>query len=297
MISQIKSWFFKPFSLVQSNSQAIIISLVVGLFVTIFLWIFRPFGIDQILSDLLIYLSGYGLIAFCLTYFTMLVLPKLMPIWFDPIKWNILKNILSMIFLLLLVSIFNWIYGQIKIPFMNPQINENPESLLTYLWMTFSVGIFPVLLSNYILEKQLFAYNVKLAKLLKISFGEAAVQLNGEVSLHIPIDDKQATTIFSSDLICVKAEGGNYVTAYWIQKDELKSLLWRTTLKNILDMLKDNQNILQCHKSFLINKSFVSEVSGNARTLMLSMKILSFEIPVSRSFPRELVEKFHLEKA
>lgn len=296
MISQIKSWFFKPFPLVQSNTQAIIISLAVGLFVTIFLWIFRPFGIDQIFSDLLIYLSGYGLIAFCSTYFTMQVLPKLMPIWFDPIEWNLLKNILSMIFLLLLVSILNWIYGQIKIPFMNPQINESPESLLTYLWMTFSVGTFPVLLSNYILEKQLFAYNVKLAKLIKISFGEAPVQLNRKVSLQIPIDDKQATTVFSNDLICVKAEGGNYVTAYWIQKDELKSQLWRSTLKNILDMLKDNQNILQCHKSFLINKSFVSEVSGNARTLMLSMKILSFEIPVSRSFPRELVEKFHLEK-
>ncbi len=202
-----------------------------------------------------------------------------------------------MTFLLLLISIFNGIYGQIKLGFTNPQINEYPGIFLAYIRMTFSIGIFPVLFTNYILEKQLFAYNVKLAKLLKISFGEAPVQLNKQDSLQIPIDEKQSTTIYSNDLICVKAEGGNYVTAYWIQKDELKSQLWRTTLKNVLDMLKNNQNILQCHKSFLINKSFVSEVSGNARTLMLSMKILSFEIPVSRSFPRELVEKFHLEKS
>ena len=63
--------------------------------------------------------------------------------------------------------------------------------------------------------------------------------------------------------------------------------LLRLTLLNFLEKVDPDKNIVRCHKSYIVNLDKVENVHGNARSLMLEIKGLDFEIPVSRSFPRE----------
>lgn len=295
----MKNWLSKPFPLVQTYKQALVISLFVGIFVTLFLYLFKPFGIDE-KPSLLLYLSGYGLIAFGSVFFSMQVLPVLIPKWFNKDDWDVLKNILLMCWILLLISVFNWQYAIFLYKMLGSTLvdfKDLPIGIMEHLGMTFSVGVFPVLLINYILERQFFDQNYKLAKVVESTMDNASSIAVAYTTLEIPTDGNKIITISSQSLVLVKAEGGNYVTIFWLENDELRSQLWRITLKNLLIKIEDDQNILQCHKSYLVNRSFIMEVKGNARTLALRMKALDFEVPVSRNFPRELVEHYHLQQA
>lgn len=176
-------------------------------------------------------------------------------------------------------------------------LKDMPIELLENIWMTFSVGIFPILIMNYVLERRLFEQNFKLAKDLEKTMDRTFSIAIDYASFEMPTDRNESILISSQNLLAVKAEGGNYATVFWLDEGEVKSQMWRVTLKNLLTKIEGDQNILQCHKSYLVNRSFIVAVSGNARTLALRLEALDFEIPVSRNFPRELVEHYHLHQA
>ena len=74
---------------------------------------------------------------------------------------------------------------------------------------------------------------------------------------------------------------------HWRDESETQKELLRITLLNLLQRVDSDENIVRCHKSYVVNLDKVAKVHGNARSLMLELKGLDFEIPVSRSFPRE----------
>lgn len=298
MFIELKNWLFRPFPFVQSYKQSVYISFIAGAFVTFFLYVFKPFGIEQLESDHLLYLSGYGLITFWVIYFSIQVMPSIFSKLYNESQWNILKNIILMIWILFLVSIFNWMYGLLMFKVIGSEVHDHPSTFLQNVWMTVSVGIFPILIANYIIEKQLFTRNRRLAHSLEESFEQSSEQLKHDhAQIEIPLDGKEIAMVSTDNLICVRAEGGNYATVFWKENDEVRNQLWRITLKNILELVEKDDGILQCHKSYLVNRSYIKEVSGNARTLILWLEGIDFEVPVSRSFPRELVERYHLESA
>ncbi len=285
------NWLFKPFPFIETRRQAVLINLLVGAFVTVFLYVFQPFGIDIMPAPLLVS-AGYGLIAMCSGYFSRMLLPVIMPGVFNPQKWNVLKNILFIGWILLLIAIFNWLYALAGYGLNNlsvAQLAAIPSGLLENLGITFAVGIFPVLMVNYIQERQLFKKNTRLAREVADTLAGTPGQAGSSRTFTLPHAKGRSVTVSSKDLILVKAEGGNYVTVYWWAKNELQSQLWRTTLKGLMEVIGADPDILQCHKSYLINRSFISRVSGNARNLVLHLEHIGFEVPVSRSFPRELV--------
>lgn len=295
----MKNWLLKPFPFVNSSREALSMSIFTGVFVTLFLYVFKPFGIDTIDSPL-IYLSGYGLISFWSVFFSLQIMPALLPSWFDRSEWTISKNILHMVWILLLISFFNWLYGMFLHDILNSEesiANYTMGGMIESLGMTVSVGVFPILILNYFLERRFLAKNVKLAKEVAETMVDSSASMLDRTPIEIPIDGNKVQIISSDNLLCVKSEGGNYVTIYWKDEGETKSQLWRITLKTLLTKIKVDQDILQCHKSYLVNRSFIAEVTGNARTLILKMEGVDFEIPVSRNFPRELIEHYHLQQA
>ncbi len=295
----MKNWLLKPFPFVKSYKQALVISLFTGVFVVLFLYIFKPFGIVEDPSHS-VYLMGYGVISVLVVYFSLQILPLLKADWFNHGTWNLLKNIMLMSWILLIISFFNWWYALYIYNTLGATVahfKEVPTGLLENIGMTFSVGLFPILIMNYIVERQLFTQNAKLAKVVENTMDSTSAVPIDYTRFKMPLDGNKTITISSQNLVLVKAEGGNYVTVFWVEEGKLKSHLWRVTLKNLLSKIESDQNILQCHKSYLINRSYVIEVTGNARTLALRMEGLDFEVPVSRNFPRELVEHYHLQQA
>ncbi|MCF6361529.1 MAG: LytTR family transcriptional regulator DNA-binding domain-containing protein [Cyclobacteriaceae bacterium] len=295
----MKDWLQKPFPFVSSLKQSLGIGFFIGIFVTLFLYIFKPFGIVDDPSHI-VYLSGYGIIAFGVAFLSLQILTFVKSDWFNPNTWNILKNIVLMCWILLVVSFFNWLYALYifeTLGAIDTHFKEVPTKLLENVGMTFSVGIFPILIINYILEKRFFIQNLRIAKAVETTMDNTSTILANHTTFEMPIDSNELAIIPTQNLIAAKAEGGNYITVFWLEQDKLKDQLWRSTLKNLLDKTQTDKDILQCHKSFLVNRSYIKEVTGNARTLALRLKRLEFEVPVSRNFPRELVTHYHLKQA
>jgi len=101
-------------------------------------------------------------------------------------------------------------------------------------------------------------------------------------------DDDLAVPL--KDLLVFEASD-NYVSVFYRKNDKIEKVLRRGSLKMVEDQLGKHELIQRCHKSFIVNISNVEKVSGNAQGYKLHFRDLEFSIPVSRSFPRAMIQK------
>lgn len=97
------------------------------------------------------------------------------------------------------------------------------------------------------------------------------------------------------DLLCFAAND-NYISVYYLLNQELKTEMYRSTMKMIEDKLSEYDDIVRCHKSHIINTMNVDHVSGNAQGYKIHIRHLDFAIPVSRKFPASLIQKLKERK-
>ena len=290
--TQIIEWFRKPFPLVESFRDILLISLGSGIVVVAFLTIFKPFGIDTVNKDIFFYLCGYGLIDSVVTALNLILWPLILPAFFNNYRWTTGKNLISILWILLTISLSNFVYGEYLVgqDYVEGLKQLDRAGFSSWIFMTFSVGVIPVVFALYFIEKKLVRSNQHLAeefnKNIKGPDTDRSVQ-------EIVIDSGRDTAlrINSSDFICVQAEGGNYATIYWLNESEIKKEMLRLTLLGFLEKTESIESIVRCHKSYILNLEKVVSFRGNARSVTVMLDGLDFEIPVSRSFPREQLKK------
>ncbi|MFZ7107784.1 MAG: LytTR family transcriptional regulator, partial [Bacteroidota bacterium] len=79
--------------------------------VFLFLWVFRPFGIDRVeVESLDLFIAGYGLVTFLVAGLLVVVVPILIPAWFQESGWTIGKNILFYTILITGIGLGNTFY-------------------------------------------------------------------------------------------------------------------------------------------------------------------------------------------
>ena len=83
-----------------------------------------------------------------------------------------------------------------------------------------------------------------------------------------------------AELLYLKAEG-NYVEVFYYDQVLRKKLI-RNRLKNLMEKLPPGQ-FFHCHKSFVVNRSNILGVEGNARNFVLKLRNTDQPIPVSRA--------------
>lgn len=103
-------------------------------------------------------------------------------------------------------------------------------------------------------------------------------------------NNKQTIELTLNNLVCIKSDG-NYVEVYYWKDGEIKHELIRNSLSKITNQLETYECMVRCHRSYLINFNKVERVSGNARNFNLHVEGLGFLVPVSRSFPKALLEE------
>jgi DNA-binding LytR/AlgR family response regulator len=76
----------------------------------------------------------------------------------------------------------------------------------------------------------------------------------------------------------------NYVEIFFKTNDKVERKLLRNTLKNIQQVLKNNREFLRCHRTCIVNTSFIVNMTNSYKGHWL--KILDFdeEVPVSRQY-------------
>ncbi|MFY7670099.1 LytTR family transcriptional regulator DNA-binding domain-containing protein [Tenacibaculum sp. MEBiC06402] len=108
------------------------------------------------------------------------------------------------------------------------------------------------------------------------------IQKNEEEKITIKGDNKlDILKIKPSNLVCI-SNAQNYVEIYYLEDDNLKSKLIRSSLKKLLS---EFSFLLQVHRSHLINPTHFQSWK-DANTIMLT----KIELPVSKSYKNNLLD-------
>lgn len=281
----ILKWLKKPYFFESDPKIHLQLSIAIGSFVFLFIYIFQPFGMAEVKNNLFFYSLGFGVVTFCVESFLFIVIPYFFKDYFKNEKWTIGKNILFLLILITLISTCNWLYNS------SVQISENGFvlSLKDIFFYTFSIAIFPIFLYTFFSEKIYTTKREKASKkIIELKVSKKSDKLNTKLKTEIKIlaENKKDSITFDIEKLIYITSQGNYASFFFKTKNGLEEKILRTTLNNITNDLFAYNTIKRCHKSYIINAKFINSISGNARGYYLESDLLSVKIPVSRNIKK-----------
>jgi DNA-binding LytR/AlgR family response regulator len=101
----------------------------------------------------------------------------------------------------------------------------------------------------------------------------------------IPIETQVKMDRFDLEVdqfLYAKAEG-NYLMLYMYTGNDLLQLLKRITIKEFEQQVRNIDQIVRTHRSYIVNLSFLEHVKGNAQGYQLTLQHGDSIIPVSRN--------------
>jgi TolB-like protein/DNA-binding LytR/AlgR family response regulator len=163
-------------------------------------------------------------------------------------------------------------------------LDEN-EKMFEYLEKCLSEKNTPLIFINVDPVWNEFRSDPKFIELIEKSF----IPEKKDKIVSIKTDTKEELTINLKNLLYIEAQE-NYSRVVWKDDDGLTEKLLRATLKNIEDQIADD-NILRCHRSFIINAKVKYSILGNSNGYRLKSKLFKQTIPISRSLGKEIVAR------
>ncbi|MDX6745523.1 LytTR family DNA-binding domain-containing protein [Polaribacter sp. PL03] len=283
------NWLSKPYYFNPSIVFKLKMSLFHGLFVFLFLYIFRPFYLAQFEVIILEYTLGIGIIALIGTFIVLYIPALIFKDYFNEDKWTIGRNLFLMATGITFIGIVVWYFGEMyKEPY-----NLKKLSLLEFLFYTFLVSLIPLTLFIFINEKSIREKREKKVVEIKEIKKENELINSKKLAKKVTInsDNGKENITFCIDNLVYLTSQGNYAS-FFLKNNEgdLQEKILRVTLTKIASQLKDYSNIIRCHKSYIVNINFINDISGNARGYLLKSDIIHIDIPVSRSFSKQSLQ-------
>ncbi len=249
----------------------------VGVFVTVFLYLLRPFGLDNYPGGKLLICIKFGLVtvfaglSYDLFGIYVLGLKKDLP------SWTLWKWIVSAIFLILFISICNYL-------FMMTLMAWGGFSWYNFFYMitsTFAVGIFPIIFSGMLVQMNAYKRNQIQAKDMQAALSPKQTKVH---TIILAGENSREDYLFPfADLLYIEAMQ-NYVSVCHFKAGTIEKTVFRSTIKR-METQTMGSPLIRCHRSFMVNANLIEKVAGNAQGLRLTLKGLpDFEVPVSRKY-------------
>ena len=195
----------------------------------------------------------------------------------NDLKWTLGKEALHLTILLLLFGLGSYLIRDI--------IYDKPDNwelhyLIEEITNTLLVGLLliiillPLNLQRLKNKYQASALNLE-QNITKTSIANEEL----EIKSTIPSEN---FTIDISNFIFAQVDA-NYIDIYIKTSDGTEKKMIRQSLKNLQKQLKSFSLIVQTHRSYLVNISYIESVSGNAQGYLISLSSCKLKVPVSRS--------------
>lgn len=273
MTNKIRHFVNRKYPLTQTSLLSI---LVISLGVGLFLLIFQPFGIVNSTKNKIILCLGFSAITFLSLFLTNSFKTKILNPKVN--KWTILKEFLFINFVLLTITIGNYLY-------LFVMLNPLPISILYFVrifFITISVGVFPIAFVT-LYRYQNFK-NKNLGYLINSNSGQT-VDNKAIKFTSLNKSDKEII-ICKNDFMYVEVVKNN-IEIYYYDKNKVETKTIRNTLKSIEDVLKNNKTVFRCHRSFIVNTHNIKTAKGNSNGYKIYFKNYARPVPVSRSYVKE----------
>lgn len=231
----------------------------------------------------------YGLATFIMVLLNSQLLPIIFKRWYKEQGWTLGKEILVMCWQILTISYVNLVITHLLFG-----ERMNLASVLNFLLITFSVGIFPVafilLIKQQLLYKKFAQGASVIEKDLQSAEPVAPASVPAPMLLLKGENQGEELALTPGDFRFITA-ADNYLKVNYVEKGKLSSRVIRSTLRKAEEMVKVHPALYRCHRAYIVNLSAVQHVSGNAQGIKLHLKDVDEVIPVSRALNDELREK------
>lgn len=282
------NWLSKPYYFNPSILFKLKISFFHGLFIFLFLYIFRPFYLVQFEIIILEYTLGIGIIASIGTFMVLYIPALIFKDYFSEDKWTVGRNLFLMSTGISFIGIVLWYFSEMyKKPY-----NLKEVSLVEFLFYTFLVSLIPLTFFIFINEKSVRERREKRVDEIKEIKKEKEISIAKDLNKEISIESdngKEKINFHLDNLIYITSQG-NYASFFLKNEKGLKEKILRVTLTKIETELKEFSNVIRCHKSYIVNINYINDISGNARGYLLKSDIIALDIPVSRSFSKQSLQ-------
>ncbi len=245
------------------------VSMGIALSIIFTLTVFQPFGTASFRHPNKIWiLSGYGIVVFlsnaCYFYVTKWLLK-------DSVvdRWSIMNEIffiMGCLIFALVACFFYWAY------IFNVSLSLN--MFFGFIRIALTVAIIPM--SVY------FGYLYMTYR--DVSYASKNIvdnSLNNHDILLKSANESEVIRTSYDELLCIKSSD-NYVIIYSLIDGQSSRHMIRNTMKNIESQLSA-QNLIKCHRSYLVNISKIRTIEGNITNSKLTIEGLDATIPVSRA--------------
>lgn len=272
----------QPYPLTQSSASRWRMSLLFGLFVTLFLCIFQPFGFSEIPLHKGWHAIGYGVVCTATMLLLNVLAVQLFPNFFQEKVWTTGKQILWTMLNIALIGLGNLLYTHWAF-----SLEIRLGSVLYFELITLGIGLFPTA-ASYVLNQLLLERRYRLGSDV----------LNEKLAKHPHLSIQKELCLEGenqSDRLCLPAEAllflqaaDNYVEVHYLEGERRKQLLLRGSLRAFVQQLAAHPTFVRCHKSFIVNQQHIHRISGNAQGYKLHLQQSEALIPVSRALNAEL---------
>lgn len=232
------------------------IILFISLGVLIFLIVFQPIDISSFSKKNIIYLvTGIAISTFLTLSLSLLILPSLFPEIFDSNKWNIKKEILWNLWILLAISsselfFYSKLFSILDIGFMD-------------IVKIILLGLIPVAILITINQERLLRSHLKSAQALNKKLLENRQIKDRFITFESQY--KNDNLIIKVDLLLFIKSADNYIEVFFESQGVVKNQLVRSTLNQAEELLIEFDFIMRCHRSFIININRIKEIQGNSQ--------------------------------
>lgn len=286
----------------------------VGVFVTMFLYLFQPFGISEYPKNKFVLCVGFGVVTFVVSILYEIVISLLFRIKEDRPSWTLKKWIAHTTINVSFIAVGNYLFLQYILGWNSFYW----YGLLIMMINTFLLGLFPIVFSGLLLQVRASKAFEREAESIqserKKNHAPHSSIPAAENTPHLASDDAllsnsqvggmdktqstkdciELAALTANDTIILNLEDilyieamQNYVAIFFndpTHKSSIQKKLLRNTIRNISDQLA-NTSIIRCHRSYLVHLIHVNDVSGNAQGLRLSLSHPEAPpIPVSRTY-------------
>ena len=288
--------FKQPFPHHTSWKSALKTAIGFGVFISVFLLVFRPFGLTAIETSLMVKSSLlFGLVTFSCIFITNLSLHFFFPQVFSEEKWTTGKQIINVLLVIVLVGLINYLLAHFLF-----DLNLNWKNLFYYQGIALLVGLLPIIIYTlYVQNHRLQQFKNEAAILQKKLEGKReqehtdikpAEAASGEAITFENENQTEKKTVDARHLVYIES-ASNYIKIFFEQKGELSYAIVRMTMKKAAETINPYSVFFRCHRAYIVNLDKIELVDGNAQGYKLKLQGAPDLIPVSRNLNSEFSDR------
>ena len=265
-------------------------SLIIALFFFIFVVLYKPLGAHESMGlSYTATMAIYCLIA-AAAVFGFVKLIKHTGIFSDKSKWTFLKEVTSILLILLGLGLVIYLAAFLLEP---PAERWNLATFLDSLTHAFLIGIIPftfftALAYHHWLNQHTYTYRTS-------PEGDAEAFPEEEM-IHIQSRlKKEKLSFYPSQLLYVESDS-NYVNFYLTLEEQVKKKVIRNSIGDIEEQLANIPYIFRTHRAFLVNLKKIRQKKGNASGYSLKLENTEASIPVARQKVKafnDQIDRYH----